>query len=806
MRLLEKQQATASSIHRIDLGPGTNGPHGDRRELMRQLASRYNSWPYRCVNLNAQAAAAVPFKLFRARGRREIVDARGYFKIGNVARPSSKILRYLRGEDILQPSPYLRYKIAGDTEDMVEIKRHPFLDLMHKVNPWTDGFAFRESLYSDLGIFGTAYHLIVGSGQPTELWRLQPPLTRILPDPVNFVTGYEYADGSQKIIYPARDVLWYRTYDPLDPWGGIGPLQAWSRVADTAKVMEETRWQRFDKFGSPDYAILGETEPTEAQKRNIRGQFRQLFGRMWQRVANIWWISGRPVPTLERLQDTFQELEFSASTDQMRDMIGQAFGVPKSKLTTDDVNRSNARETKAMHVEDTIWTMVQRVEDLWNAQLLPLFGPELVVIHENPVPEDHEMRIQERASLLASGATVDEVRQQDGMDPLGTPEASEPMVASTIQPLTRAVNPPEPFPGLGGASGSQEGDEEETPPERSAGLLGDLERVKAVALVAETVSAGRVSRAAGVAQLRTLLAVGEAEAAAMLEPGELNALNFPGLPPDGLDLLPAGQSQARMWLDAYDLGKDGHLCCKQAAGERKPAKLTAELRKIIAAQILAVAAILERQGMSEALGALSDPKWSKMLADALRPALSRQIGLGLKAGAAGLPKPMVGFDVTNPKVTEFIEGYTIRLANSLAGTTRLAASRVIDTSLKQGASVRDIAQNLVDLDQTVSGYRAEMIARTESTRAYIAGQEVGWKESGVVVGKRWLLAPNACEFCEAVAAQYNDRPPVPIDGTFAELGTKIQGTKGGVLRIDYAPITGPPLHPHDRCDLVPVLE
>jgi len=82
----------------------------------------------------------------------------------------------------------------------------------------------------------------------------------------------------------------------------------------------------------------------------------------------------------------------------------------------------------------------------------------------------------------------------------------------------------------------------------------------------------------------------------------------------------------------------------------------------------------------------------------------------------------------------------------------------------------------------------------------------GWEQSGEVAGKRWLLAPNACEFCKQAAKIYNGSQlglrDVPDQ---LKRGQVLVGTDGGRMRLDYESIAGPPLHPNDRCDLEPVL-
>jgi len=86
-------------------------------------------------------------------------------------------------------------------------------------------------------------------------------------------------------------------------------------------------------------------------------------------------------------------------------------------------------------------------------------------------------------------------------------------------------------------------------------------------------------------------------------------------------------------------------------------------------------------------------------------------------------------------------------------------------------------------------YRAEMIARTETARAAIAGQNEVWRqalEQGLLHRERtrrvWLLAFGACDLCAEIPRANPDGVP---------LGQSFNSSDG--------PISDPPRHPHCRC-------
>lgn len=116
-------------------------------------------------------------------------------------------------------------------------------------------------------------------------------------------------------------------------------------------------------------------------------------------------------------------------------------------------------------------------------------------------------------------------------------------------------------------------------------------------------------------------------------------------------------------------------------------------------------------------------------------------------------------------------------------STRELLRGFVAEAIDQGWSNDTLAREIEDTF-AFSEQRAEMIARTETAYADVAGNMVAYEDSGIVTQKRWILAQERyCEVCESNAAQ----GPIALRSTF-ESG-------------DYAP----PAHPNCRCDVIPIL-
>ena len=180
---------------------------------------------------------------------------------------------------------------------------------------------------------------------------------------------------------------------------------------------------------------------------------------------------------------------------------------------------------------------------------------------------------------------------------------------------------------------------------------------------------------------------------------------------------------------------------------------------------------------------------------------------GFEAGAAQIPSPSIVDQLLagepSQRVIEASARTAQRMAQSVADTTAQRISDVITTGVEENLTGREVMTLLEE--SGISADRSQAIARTETANAYMEGQTASWEDSGVVTGKKWLVSPFACEFCEAASAAFATQA-IGLRDSFYAQGTQLTGIKGGVMSLDFSTINGPPLHPNCRCDLLAELE
>jgi hypothetical protein len=191
------------------------------------------------------------------------------------------------------------------------------------------------------------------------------------------------------------------------------------------------------------------------------------------------------------------------------------------------------------------------------------------------------------------------------------------------------------------------------------------------------------------------------------------------------------------------------------------------------------------------------------LIDAASQGLPPMVAAGAQSGSEALGLD-VSFDVANPLVEQAARQRSIQLAGDLNQTTINRLRDSLADGIAAGETPAKLTQRVRDQFASFSDARAETIARTESAMAYETGQQAAWQDSGVVEGKEFLVAPGACQFCQAVDKAYKGKS-IGLQDVFVPKGETIRGAAGGTMKADYRALDAPPIHPACRCDLIPVL-
>jgi hypothetical protein len=196
--------------------------------------------------------------------------------------------------------------------------------------------------------------------------------------------------------------------------------------------------------------------------------------------------------------------------------------------------------------------------------------------------------------------------------------------------------------------------------------------------------------------------------------------------------------------------------------------------------------------------------WTKPMTAAMTPLISLYWDEAGKTTRARLGLDPDAWEVYDPHLHEMIRKASFKFCDATNRTTSLRLDEALEQLrleflgglVDRGDTIPQLTARVQSVFGDLATWRAEMIGRTEASRAVHAASLQSAKESGVVAGKKWLTSANSCEKCVAKAQEYNGTHGIPLDASFGHTASQLE---------EYAECPGPPLHPHCRCSITYVL-
>lgn len=333
-----------------------------------------------------------------------------------------------------------------DAEPVEITTPHPATTVWNRPNDFMSGFEFRERCQQHLDLVGEtcmAVEYMPGTNYPAALWPVRPDRITPVPGRDVYLAGYVYTspDG-ERIPLATNEILRIMYPNPLDPYRGLGPVQAIMVDADSVRYSAE--WNR--KFFQND-----------ATPGGIISVPNSLEDREYDRLA-LWWgerhkgiNNAHRVGLLEngatytQAGFTHKDMAFGELRTMSDNMIREVFRIHPHMLgQSTDVNLANAKAAEHTFSKWTVCERGDRWADMLNTQFLPLFGASgqgVYFGYDSPVQADEAQenanlttKVNAASVLVASGFDPDMVLEVVGLPPMvyvGPPNAQVPDIAPT---------------------------------------------------------------------------------------------------------------------------------------------------------------------------------------------------------------------------------------------------------------------------------------------------------------------------------------------------------------------------------------
>lgn len=320
-------------------------------------------------------------------------------------------------------------EVSGTTTD-----GHPMLDLLRRPNPAQSGVAWWHTRVGYFLLSGNLYDEMVldSRGRPGELWPLRPDRMSIIQGSRGLPAGYEYRMDNKNRVRFAADpitgegpILHTKTFNPLDDWYGMSPVEASAYSVDQHNESSSWIQSLLQNAARPSGAMIVDKEQHLSDEEFLR--IKREVEEKYSGAAN----AGRPM-LLEGGLDwkamgfSPMDMEILKTKEGGARDISLAFGVPPLLLNIPGDNTyANYREARLGFYEDTVLPFIRFQISNLNHWLGPYYGGARLRPNIDKIEAiaDKRTKMWEMADS-SDDLTLNESRAIKGYDPLPEPLGS----------------------------------------------------------------------------------------------------------------------------------------------------------------------------------------------------------------------------------------------------------------------------------------------------------------------------------------------------------------------------------------------
>jgi HK97 family phage portal protein len=309
-----------------------------------------------------------------------------------------------------------------DGDDIKRVREGPVAEALKKPN---DDETFSELIYALVGewaLWNDSYLVNMPDGSLRVF-----PSRWVTPVQRNAfqVKSYKVAAGDKVLEFDNDQVFRFKGWTPGDPTSGTSPVETLRLMLEeqhSARIFRKQQWKRAGRFGG----YLSRPAGAPAWDNAARSR----FDRMWNAFTGNDGARAGETPILEDGLE-YKTTRLSAKEDQWLEsskasleMCAQVYYInPTMVGMLDNANFSNVREFRRSLYGDSLGPIIKKIEDRFNAFVLPAMGAKPNQYVEFNVEAKLRGSFEEQAGVVstATGApwqTRNEARKLFNLGPI----------------------------------------------------------------------------------------------------------------------------------------------------------------------------------------------------------------------------------------------------------------------------------------------------------------------------------------------------------------------------------------------------
>ena len=672
-------------------------------------------------------------------------------------------------------------KLKDGTEE--QVFNHEILELLNDPTALMTPRQLWSLYYQYLNLTGETYLLkLDGQGKPITNHAQLPKALFPLPSHMcQFKLDNEDFNKS-KVVFNGQEfgldqVIRDINPDPENIFKGLSVISKASLAVDTDERMKNWNNKLFINGARPSLALEVPGELSENSFERLNQQIKEKFVGGENTFKHIILENGMKVNPYMMNQ---QDLDFLSSREFTRDEILSFFKLSKANIgIVDDVNRANNEAQEYRYAKQVVKPRIEQFADAMNRRLIkPVYGTEFFIKFKNPIPEDKDRVLQEAQAGVNKWLTIDEVRETYGYEALPDGAGAEiytelnKIKLSELNEISSSQNTPQEADTSPQSDDNQEDDKDTPNDDNSQGTQGNTPE-STPTNPEETSDKGVEDEA-----LIKKRAIGNNK----VQRRTIQAKRYEKkLLKSSRKMFDRQKEQIVKWLKQNNPNEEKHY-------------------------IKALTQKIKTKGWEDEMVEWENEKelYQQEIATLQRTIIET---VGLEEYNSLIADDSQTFNTNAQSIEKFILSSSELASATITDETKKQIKATLSEAIHNGETLNEMTARVEETFGTMATKRAQMIAQTEVATALNQADIEAWEQTGLVEMKEWFTGEDekTCGYCKEM-----DGKVISLQGKFFNKGDKIEFIDGKDhshhMNLDYRDIAAPPIHPHCRCALLPVLK
>ncbi len=331
------------------------------------------------------------------------------------------------------------YHFEDAEENEVDRPPDEVLRLVRYPNEDVTYFDFVEAVLTDLELVGNSLWVQArtnAAGQPFEMRRLPPDKVRIALDRQGMIMGYVYDTVAGPVPYRAEEVAHFKYPCPWDEHWGMGTVEGILRSLD-AEIARAEHVTRFFQEGARLSGVLTVPETmTDDEFERFEQQFTaQLGGGAYGASARYGILVAEGATGFHPVTAAPRDAGIVDLTKISKDEILSGFGIPGFLLGgVQDAGIYKMEEAQHIFLRAML-PRSRRFEERMTLDVVRRVQEGLHFKLEPEASEPPSVKIAYAKDMLHAGASLDEARRVIGLEEFGDEMSTSPMIPTNAIPL-----------------------------------------------------------------------------------------------------------------------------------------------------------------------------------------------------------------------------------------------------------------------------------------------------------------------------------------------------------------------------------